>query len=172
MIFGGVLMTDRKKVYWDACAWLGLLNGEEGKAADLELVWRKAEHGELEIWASAFCIAEVYKAKCEDKKVGLLPEYDAEINNMFEQDFVQVAQVDLDIAKLAKSLLRAEKKLKKPSDAIHLATAIHWNVDQLHTYDGSDLLGLVIKRADGTLLDICKPSMIDGENLFNREKQA
>jgi predicted nucleic acid-binding protein len=161
-------MTDRKKVYWDACAWLGLLNGEPDKAAELEVVWRKAEHGEVEIWTSAFCIAEVYKAKCEGGSVGLAPEFDEQINNMFDQDFVQIAQVDLRVARLAKELLRTHSKLSKPSDGIHLATAMLWNVEQLHTWDKSDLLGLVVQRADGVDLEICKPNMIDGESLFTK----
>jgi len=162
-------VTDRKKAYWDACAWLGLLNGEEDKARELEVVWEKAKHGEVEIWTSAFCIAEVYKVKCEDGKTGLAPENDDKINQLFDQDFVFITQVDLATARLAKTLLRTHKKLKKPSDAIHLATAVHWNVDQLHTWDSCDLLGIVCNRADGIPLEICKPSMVDGENLFNRE---
>jgi predicted nucleic acid-binding protein len=160
-------VTDRKKVYWDACAWLGLINGEPDKAQELEVVWEKAKHGEIEIWTSAFCLAEVYKVKCEDGKIGLAPEDDDKIDDLFDQDWVYIPQVDLAVARLAKSLLRSQPKLKKPSDAIHLATAIHWNVDQLHTWDKCDLLGIICNRADGEPLEICKPSMVDGENLFN-----
>ena len=168
---GGIPVTDRRKVYWDACAWLGLLNGETDKAHELEVVWEKAKHGEIEIWTSAFCIAEVYKVKCQDGKTGLLPDADEKINDLFNQDFVYIAQVDLEIARLAKNLLRTQPKLGKPSDGIHLATAIYWNVDQLHTWDASDLLGIVCNRADGVPLEICKPSMIDGENLFTRKEE-
>ena len=164
-------MSDRRKVYWDACAWLGLINGEPAKIAGLQLVWGKAQHGEVEIWTSAFCIAEVYRRKCEDQWTGLSPENDAAIDNLFDQDFVKVAQVDLEIARLAKRLLRTHDKLKKPSDAIHLATAVYWDIEQLHTYDGNDLLGLVVKTASGEDLEICKPDMIDGENLFNSLKE-
>lgn len=167
MSFGGMQMSDRKKVYWDACAWLGLINGEADKAEDLEFVWRKAEHGEVEIWTSTFCLAEVYKVKCENGKTGLASEADAQIDNLFDQDFVHLVQVDLEVARKARELLRAEEKLKKPSDGIHLATAILWNVDQLHTYDSNDLLGLSVKRADGEDLTICRASKVDGDNLFN-----
>lgn len=160
-------MSERRRVYWDACAWLGLLNGEEDKAADLEVVWRKAQHGELEIWTSSFCIAEVYRLRCENGLTNLPPENDAKIDDLFDQDFVFLVQLDTEIARLAKALLRGNDKLKKPSDAIHLATAAYWNVEQLHTYDGSDLLGLNVNRSDGEKLTICKPSMIDGDNLFN-----
>lgn len=165
-------MTESKRVYWDACAWLGLINGEANKAAELEHVWVKARHGEVEIWTSAFCIAEVYKVKCEDGKAGLGGEHDAVIDNMFDQDFVHIVQVTTEIARTARSLLRSEIKLKKPSDGIHLATAIVWNLDQLHTYDSSDLLGLDVLRADGVPLVICKASKIDGDTLFNTDNSA
>ncbi len=162
-------MNERKRIYWDACAWLGLLNKEADRTADLELVWKKAEHGEVEIWTSAIGVAEVYKMKCEGKIVELSPEHDAKIDALFDQDFVQVVQVDFEIAKLAKILLRKHDKLKKPSDGIHLATAVYWDLDQFHTYDNDDILGLDVDRSDGVKLVICKPNMIDGNNLFNQE---
>lgn len=162
-------MTEAKRVYWDACAWLGLLNGEAEKQQALEHVWLKAQKGELEIWTSAFCLAEVYRLKCEGKPAAIAPENDAKIDNLFDQDFVKVVQVDAEIGKLAKKLLRSHQKLKKPSDAIHLATAVYWDLDQMHTYDDSDLIGLVVECANGEKLEICKPSMVDGENLFNQE---
>lgn len=160
-------MTDRKRVYWDACAWLGLINGEADKAADLEVVWRKAERGQLEIWTSAFCLAEVYKVKCEDGNTGLREGEDGQIDGLFEQDFVRVVQVDIEVSKCARRMLRNFDKLKKPSDAIHVATAVVWNLDQLHTYDSSDLLGLQVSRADGRPLEICTAAKVDGEDLFN-----
>lgn len=160
-------MNDLRRIYWDACAWLGLLNGEGEKQAALEHVWAKALNGQIEIWTSAFCIAEVYRLKCETEWSALSPEHDQKINDAFEQDFVKVVQLDTDIARLAKTLLRTHQKLTKPSDAIHLATAIYWNLDQLHTYDGSDLLGLPVQTSDGKELSVCKPDMIDGVNLLN-----
>lgn len=172
MHYGATRMSDRRRVYWDACAWLGLLNGEADKNAGLMQVWRKAEQGELEIWTSAFCIAEVYRLKCEDEWTALVPENDAKINNLFDQDFVKVVQLDSEIAKLAKTLLRTHAKLKKPSDGIHLATAVYWEVDQLHTYDGSDLLGLKVPLLSGGELAICKADMVDGPNLFNQTTDA
>lgn len=159
-------MSNPIKVYWDACAWLGLINGEADRKADLEHVWNMAKHGQAEIWTSAFCVAEVYRVKCE-KREGLSAANDVLIDNMFDQDFVKIAQLDLEIARLAKVLLRNHDKLKKPSDAIHLATAIHWDVQQLHTYDISDLIGLDVKTSSGSNLKICAPSKVEGDTLFN-----
>ena len=44
-------------------------------------------------------------------------------------------------------------------DAIHLATALFYSVDEFHTDDGEDLLGLdeTLTCRDGRLLRICKP---------------
>jgi len=161
-------VTDAVRVYWDACAWLGLLNGEAEKSQHLEIVWQEAELGKVEIWTSAFCIAEVYRVKCEGEWAAISPENDLKINNLFDQDFVKIVYLDSEIAKLAKTLLRTHEKLKKPSDAVHLATAIYWDLDQLHTYDGSDLLGLSVQTSSGEPLVICKPDMLHGRNLFNQ----
>lgn len=87
-------MNEPKKVYWDACAWLGLLNAEQAKHSALEYVWQKAVRREVIIWTSAFCIAEVYRAKCEGEWVALDPANDDKINNLFEQDFVEVVPLD------------------------------------------------------------------------------
>jgi predicted nucleic acid-binding protein len=163
-----MIMADQIKVYWDACAWLGMLNGETGRAQALEHVWGRAKRGDIVIWTSAFCIAEVYRVRCEDEWAMLSDENDEAINNLFDQPFVETVQIDTVVAKLAKKLLRTHEKLKKPSDAVHLATAIHWDLDQFHTYDGSDLLHLdgKIQTSNGSPMSICKPDMIDGENLF------
>lgn len=159
-------MTERLRVYWDACAWLGLLNDEPNKRQGLDYVWALAKAGKVQIWTSAFSLAEVYKVKCEGDWALLNPDNDAKINNLFDQDFVETVQLDSEIGKLAKVLLRTHEKLKKPSDAVHLATAVYWDLDQFHTYDGNDLLGLTVHTASGAILKICTADLIDGDNLL------
>jgi hypothetical protein len=60
---------------------------------------------------------------------------------------------------LAGRLLRKFPEIGKPQDGIHLATALLNNVDELHTYDRKDLIGLSgrIDRKDGVKLKICAP---------------
>lgn len=55
--------------------------------------------------------------------------------------------------------MRRHTECKKPTDAVHLATAILVNADEMHTYDASDLLGLSgkVARQDGEMLTICIP---------------
>jgi len=75
------------------------------------------------------------------------------------QNFVTRVQVDLDVGTLARRLLRAYPVIAKPQDGIHLATALLNNVDELHSYDRENLLGLSgkIDRKDGIKLQICHP---------------
>ena len=60
---------------------------------------------------------------------------------------------------LARRLLREHIPLKKPPDAIHLATAVINNLDEFHTFDGVNLTPLsgLVNRADGVGLVICFP---------------
>jgi hypothetical protein len=59
-------------------------------------------------------------------------------------------------------LMRHHPECKKPSDGVHLATALLLNVDEMHTYDKSDLIPLdrKVMRADGVPLRICQPYVV------------
>jgi predicted nucleic acid-binding protein len=78
---------------------------------------------------------------------------------MFEQEFIKLVPVDLEVAKLARRLLREQDGLTKRPDAVHLASAIRWSLDTLHTYDGTDLLHLdsKLKTKSGQILRITPP---------------
>lgn len=150
----------KRKVYWDSCVFIGLLSAETGKVEDTQNVWKEAELGQTEIWTSNFSLVEVYKAKCEGQQKPLDPANDAVINSMFAQPWVEKVVVDAATAMKARELLRKHHPTcKKPTDGLHLATAIMWEVDEIHTWDGADLLSLdgVALRRDGKTLKICKP---------------
>lgn len=168
-----VSLAKTKKYYWDACAWLGLINEESAKHRELEIIWKAAENGQCVIYTSTVSQVEVYKKKCErgDPKP-LSDENDKQIAAMFWSGHVKLIQLDANVAESARSLLRAHQCLKKAPDAIHLATALHWNCDVMHTYDGNDLLDLDGKllRRDGENLEICLPdTTVDGP-LFAKNK--
>jgi hypothetical protein len=79
---------------------------------------------------------------------------------MFAQPWVEKVVVDAATAIKARELLRKHyPTCKKPTDGLHLATAIMWDVDEMHTWDGADLLGLngLALRRDGRPLKICQP---------------
>lgn len=146
-----------RRVYWDACAFLGLINNEVGRHSACLAVWREAEAGETIIYTSFFTWAEVYKAKCEGKARPLDEAGDQAIEQVLGQSFIEPVVLDEGIGIAARRLMRAHESCKKASDAIHLATAMRLSVDELHTFDGSDLLGLdkKVMGADGRYLEIC-----------------
>ena len=148
-----------RRVYWDSCAFLGLLNQEVGKHADCRAVWEQAERGDALLYTSFFTFAEVFKAKCEGKAKPLAEADDKQVEALLRQKWIRPMLVDERIGVAARRLMRFHPECKKPSDAIHLATALALNVDEMHTYDGSDLLSLdgKINRADGKPLKICTP---------------
>ena len=153
-------MGAKPKYYWDACVWIGLINQEPDKINLLRFVIEQAQKGEVEIWTSAFTLAEVFKKKCSGVQAGLESDGDEAFEDYLAQDFIQRVQVDSDVGTVARRLLRRFPAIKKPQDAIHVATAAMNNVDQLHTFDGNDLLRLdcQIPMANGQMLKICKPS--------------
>ena len=69
---------------------------------------------------------------------------------------------------LARRLLRKHPGLGKPQDAIHVASCLVANLDELHTFDGSDLLKFndKLQRSDNIKLKICKPPFPNEPGLF------
>ena len=114
---------------------------------------------EVEIWTSTFTLAEVFKKNCGDDNTGLPASGDRDFEDYVLQDFVHLVQLDVDVGTAARRLLRMFPQIRKPQDGIHAASAILSDVDELHTFDGCDLLILngKIPKRDGTFLKICKP---------------
>lgn len=153
-------MSDPYKVYWDSCAWLNLANGEQDRKFQLQKVYGSARQGRIEIWSSTISIVEANRLS---REVGMVkpipPDSLRALDDLLFQTFVKLAAVDVPIAREARRLIRTTTGLSKKPDAIHLATAMRWNIPMMHTYDGSDLLHLDGKLtcADGTILTICEP---------------
>ncbi len=89
---------------------------------------------------------------------------------MFQQPHAVMANVDLVVATQPAELRCKHRELKKTPDAIHLATAVQWNCDAMHTCDKNDLLSLggKIHRRDGVLLDIETPDKAGLGPLFSQ----
>lgn len=139
--------------------WIALIKREEGRFDACKFVVEKAQRGEVEIWTSMFTLAEVWKRRCGGDDVGLPEADDQAFEDYIEQDFVKRVAVDTDVGTAARRLLRKYPTIGKPQDAIHVATALLENVDELHTFDRADLLALddVLDRQDGSKLKICVP---------------
>jgi len=63
-----------KKVYWDACVFIDLINGVEGKRAVLEGIWGERDRGETLVYTSFLTYAEVFRVKCEKGLIKPYPE--------------------------------------------------------------------------------------------------
>jgi len=157
------------KLYWDSCAWLGLLNGEPDKKRELEIVYGHAKAGNYQIWTSTLSMVEVRRLESEKNDQKPLSEENLKkIGDLFLQSFVMPIPLDVEIAVNARRLLRATSGLGKYQDAVHLASALKWNLPLLHTYDHDDLLHLSDKFecSSGEKLRICYPDETADGPLF------
>jgi len=139
--------------------WIALIKREQGRFAACSHLIEQAQRGEIEIWTSAFTYAEVYKRHCSGASVGIAPIDDKSFEDYIEQDFVQLVQVDADVGRAARRLLRQYPTIGKPQDATHVASALLMDVHELHTFDRQDLLALdgKIPCQDGVPLRIKVP---------------
>ena len=153
-------MASVPRYYWDACVWIELITQQNpDRVRRCKYVIQLAESGNAEIWTSAFTLAEVYKRKCENSNAALPAPDDRKFEDFIEQPFIKKAAVDVDVGTLARRLLRSFPELKKPQDAVHLATCLLQNLDEMHTFDEDNLLPLdgKIKRKDKLELVINQP---------------
>jgi predicted nucleic acid-binding protein len=151
-----------KRVVWDACSWIALIQQEKSIIADgidrytrCRSVIDLAVGGKVEIVCSALCIAEVCKTpKIRDGDPVDLAKY-------FEQDYLLTVALGREIAEKARALMMSGLSGLKPPDACHLATALEVpQAVELHTYD-EDLRALngKLQKRDGTMLRIMYPDV-------------
>lgn len=155
-------MADVPKYYWDACIWIELItqsNPERVKAC--RYVLSLVEEKKAELWTLAFTLAEVWKKKCSGENVVLQQTQDQAFEDYIERESITKVMVDIDVGNLARRLLRQYPGLCKPQDAIHVASCLLNNIDELHTFDGSDLLKFTdqMPRLDKRRLIICEPPL-------------
>lgn len=155
-------MSNPRRVYWDACAWIALIQQERMLNSDGTLfedrygmcrnVINAAERNHIEIATSTLSLVEVCKASSLLQNIG-----EDKIATFFENDYVLLVNLDRAVGEMARKLMRSGFSLKPP-DACHLATAALAFVDEAHTFDRK-LLGLdgLIDKPDGTKLKIVKP---------------
>jgi predicted nucleic acid-binding protein len=155
------MATSPRRVYWDACAWIALIQKEKIALSDkliedrfmmCRTVIEAAKRGSIEILTSTLSLAEV----CRDPAIkGQKPEA---VADYFENDYILLVNVDRRVGEYARVLMTSGVGGLKPADAIHVATAAISGVEEMHSFDGK-LLGFdgLMDKADGTKLKICKP---------------
>ncbi len=135
--------------YTEQTSWLLFLKYPD----DLE------QERKVETWTSAFTLAEVWKRKCDGVQVGLAEKDDQRFENFIEKETITKVQAGNDVGTLARKLLRKFPGLGKPQDAIHVASCLLSNIDELHTFDIGNLLRFDgrFPRMDKKKLAICEP---------------
>jgi predicted nucleic acid-binding protein len=167
-------MPDFDKVYWDTCAWLGLINSEPEKIRPLQHLYEECRRGKLEIWTSTLIYVELFRVKAEEKDEKPYSDEGLDkIKQALEQPFIQLVSLDMEVGRKARGLRRRLPGLSGPGDAIHLASALIWGISPLHTWDGSHLLPFdgQLSCKDGTLLKICVPDEPPEGPLFKKGKE-
>lgn len=154
-------MAEKTKVYWDACIWFALIKREPGRYERAEHVISLAIAGQVEIWTSSLTLAEVFRKQCGGEATGLPADKDKEFEDFVAQDFIIEVQLDHQVGVAARRLLREHQPLKKPQDAVHLASATWNNLDEFHTFDQVNLLCLngLVQTRGGKTLKICEPPL-------------
>jgi predicted nucleic acid-binding protein len=138
------------KRVWDANLVLSYLAGDPTVNPVCDLIIDQAKRGQLKIVISVISEAEV----------AYLPGYidhdsENQVQEFFSRDYIETANYDIVVAREARRLIRTYKPGLKPNDAIHMATALLWNIPILETCD-SDLLKLSGKQGNPPLI-IRKP---------------
>ncbi len=162
------------RIYWDTCAFIGLLNGEPDKKRELEIVYGFARSGKVEIWTSTLSMIECRRLKDEQHAPKPLSEAnEAKISDIFKQPFIKPIPLAVDIATNARILFRKTNGLGKYQDAVHLASAARWDIGVVHTYDRDDLLHLSEKvhSQNGHPIKIHYPDNTTDGELFEHAKQ-
>ena len=128
-------MADQyKKPYFDSSVFIAWIRGEIingiNRKQIADHILTLAENGEFKIHSSSFTLAEVHKKRNHEK---LTTEQDENIILFFEQEFIEVIDVDRLIGEEANRLCRQYGLL--PADAIHLASALRAGCDVLLAWD-------------------------------------
>lgn len=124
--------------YWDACAFIAVLNKEEARLEQCMAVLEEARRGRVVIATSAVTLTEVVKQEGE-RPIGR--ENAQRIRDFFKHEYISVRDADRATCELAQNLIWDHPHLDY-KDAIHVATAVRWQIPIIETFDDDDLLPL------------------------------
>lgn len=118
-----------ERVCWDACIFIDYHWETIGEIEHIKPLVEEARNGDLVIVASTMAMVETFKIgknfSQKDKN---------QINNFFDQEFIDLHALDERVAKKAQEL-RQNYDIRS-ADSIHIATAIERNAPVLLTNDG------------------------------------
>jgi predicted nucleic acid-binding protein len=144
--------------YWDSCVFISAIERTPGRIQIIDSLREHASLGKVLIVTSSIIMTEVIKFVPQGKTL----EFEMQqISDYLENPWITRRVADNVITTKA-GYIRRQFNLKL-ADAIHLATAWHYEVDQLHTYD-TDLLKCNNKLSfekKKSPLKICHPEIPD-----------
>ncbi|GJM43212.1 MAG: hypothetical protein DHS20C21_00540 [Gemmatimonadota bacterium] len=135
--------------YWDSCLFLAWLKDEErpeGEMSGVREFLDRAKRSEIRILTSVLTLTEVLEA-------AVPTDAGSEFQRLFRRRGFGLLQVTRPIAERAAEIRKfyrdSGSKLPTP-DAIHLASAIHYEAAAFHTFDkGKSGKGVGLLQLDG-----------------------
>ncbi len=160
-------MNGKPIYYWDTCVFIDWLMSSNSSRSYEEMegisgVAQLIDKNKAILVASSIVRIEILACTLSE-------EAQDKLSQLFMRKNFQEIAVDKRIASLAHDIRNFYQQTKqnainiKTPDAIHLATAIYYQVNQFHTFDGQRKRGLL--RLSGNVaghnLTICKPQPWD-----------
>jgi len=156
-------MPAGRKYCWDSCVFISLLTASgrtEEDLSNLKALETLVDNGDVSIFTPSITLIEVLSCRLTADQETLFQE-------ILKRSNVEVMSVSRRVAEKAREIRNHykshEMEIAVP-DSIHLATAIHYQANALHTYDGcgkrarkTDLLNLNVPLIGKYPLTICKP---------------
>ncbi|MFH2101786.1 MAG: PIN domain-containing protein [Chloroflexota bacterium] len=158
-------MPHDKVIYWDSSIFIAWLKDEQRPPGEMDGVLEYVylvEAKRIKLITSTLTRTEVFEAN-------LTNDVREKYSKLLSRRNVQLIDADLRVAELARNLREYYQSQSKKdgtsrlttADAIHLATAIHYRVDEFHTFDDGKKGGLSLLSLNGNVagyqLTIRKP---------------
>jgi len=149
------MTQNQPKYYWDAGLFIAWLKDEKRKSGDMEGL---AEVVSMIERKDAVLITSVI-SRTEVLESTLTQENKGEFDKIFQRTNCKMVDLNAPISELAHDIreyYKASSKVLGTPDCQHLATAIAFGCDELHTFDEKDMIPLSGNVAERNLI-ICKP---------------
>lgn len=136
-------MVKKKKgipvYYWDANVFSAYIKKEKGRWETIEGLLEDCDNGDVIIWTSTLSIAEVTKGNTEAGKIVPMRTQN-KIDALWEPPSqIKLIEVTQKVVIEARNVIRAihgnQRAGIRTVDAIHLASALHKEIGEVHTYD-------------------------------------